>query len=358
MACRRRPAPRGSARSPRPVLRLRRQAHRVDAERAHVRQRIDEVQHAIRLRLDAVEHEEGLALARGERQPVRVIEAAEPAVVLRQIVVARGEAARRERERQPPVGEHLGGHARRLLREDRGQRRTRHLERRHPAIGPQRREERERRGVVDVEVRSGDERRTVGDHVHRAHVVRLEQEAPVGHEPAQRLEVRLRLHQHLRREHDFLAGVGEPRGRVEPVGGPILVPARADGLAQVDAIDGRCGDRLVERVERGPSASSMSTGPSVSLHGGVPIATADGRHRAWSGGPPTGSRARPSTRRGPRSATARAVHASIAARQTRVTAATYAGLRWRPSILTAAMPMRTSSGSSSSVLSEVGSSIA
>ena len=249
------------------AFRLRGQAHRVDAELAHVRQCVGEVEHAVRLRLDSVQHEKRLAFARGEREPVRVVEAEEPAIVLRQVVMPRGEAASGECERQPSVREYLGGEACRLLREDRRKRRARHLERRHPAVRPQRREECERLRVVDVEVRAGDERRMAGDRVHGAHVVRLKQEAPVGNEPAQRPQVRLRLHQHLRGEDDFLPGIGKPRGRVEPIGGPIFVPARADRLAQINAVDGRGGDRIVERVELG-LRPVVENGSQRQLHGG------------------------------------------------------------------------------------------
>ena len=102
----------------------------------------DEALHAGRLRLHAVQHEEVLLVLRVEGQAVGVLDAAELAVVLREVVVARREAARRHRERQPPVGEDLGLDAGRGIGHDGRDAFARELHRRHPARRAQLRQQR------------------------------------------------------------------------------------------------------------------------------------------------------------------------------------------------------------------------
>ena len=93
--------------------------------------------HAGRLRLHAVQHEEVLAVLRVEREPVGMVDAAELAVVLGEVVVARGEAAGRDRERQAPVGEDLRLDAGGPLGHHGGDPLARELHGRHPARRPQ-----------------------------------------------------------------------------------------------------------------------------------------------------------------------------------------------------------------------------
>ena len=64
------------------------------AERPQRRRFANQAVDTGRLRLDAVDHEEGGAFSRGEQQAVRMIEAAELAIVLGEVVVARGKTAR------------------------------------------------------------------------------------------------------------------------------------------------------------------------------------------------------------------------------------------------------------------------
>jgi len=91
--------------------RLRADAHHVDAGFAHRVEFADQVVDAGGLGLGAVQRKEGLAFAGVQGEAVGVVHAAELAVVLGQVVVAGGEAARRECQRQAAVGKYLGLHA-------------------------------------------------------------------------------------------------------------------------------------------------------------------------------------------------------------------------------------------------------
>ena len=93
---------------------------------------------------------------------------------------------------------------------------------------------------------AGDERHFARQQMHRAHVVGLDHEAAVGGDPAQRFQVGLGFDQRLRRQHDFLAGGGEPLREFEPVGKAQLVAPRANDFAEVDDVDRRRRGRVVE----------------------------------------------------------------------------------------------------------------
>src|SRR3569833_3428066 len=74
------------------VARLRRQAQAGDAELAEGGQFVDQRIDPGRQRQKTKERKEGLTLSGGQRQPVGMVKAAELAVVLGKVVVARGEA--------------------------------------------------------------------------------------------------------------------------------------------------------------------------------------------------------------------------------------------------------------------------
>src|SRR3989337_1730980 len=97
------------------VFRLRADAQHVDAELRQFVELVDQIASARGLRLDAVESEKRLALAGQKRHAVGMVYAAKLATVLGQVVAARGEAARRKRERQAPIAEYFGRHRRRLV---------------------------------------------------------------------------------------------------------------------------------------------------------------------------------------------------------------------------------------------------
>ncbi len=108
--------------------------------------------------LDAVDGQEVLAFAGLQGQALGVVEALELAVVLVQAVVAGGEAAGREGQRQFAERENLGFDAGRpgLCAGCSTRVRVR-FERRYPALEAVAGEGGQRFLVVDVEVRAGDE---------------------------------------------------------------------------------------------------------------------------------------------------------------------------------------------------------
>jgi hypothetical protein len=167
-----------------------------------------------------------------------MVEALELAVVLVQAVVPRREAARREGQRQLAEGEDLGFHAGRTRPVQGLDHAAGDFQRRQPAPGALRGEEGQRVLVVDVEVRPGDDAQAlVLRHLDRTEVVGLDQAAGIGHQPAHGLEVAFRFEQGLGGEHDFLAGFAQVLRQADPVRGAQLLAARADRLAQVDAVD-------------------------------------------------------------------------------------------------------------------------
>src|SRR5690606_22545857 len=85
------------------------------------------------LRLYAVQREKRLVLARVESDAVRVAAADELTVVLRSTMRPRGEAARREGEGQPTIGEHLDLEPGRPRRCERRHQIERQLDGRRPA---------------------------------------------------------------------------------------------------------------------------------------------------------------------------------------------------------------------------------
>jgi hypothetical protein len=94
-------------------------------------------------------------------------------------------------------------------------------------------------------VRPGDEGQAlVLRHLYRAEVVGLDQPAGIAHQAAHGLEVAFGFEQGLGGEHHFLAGGAQVLRQADPVGGAQLLAARADRLAEVDAIDRRMLRRL------------------------------------------------------------------------------------------------------------------
>ena len=85
-------------------------------------------------------------------------------------------------------------------------------------------------------MRAGNERSAGGD-VDRPQIVGLELAAGFINQPPRRLEIGFRLEQCLRRNDDFLAGVGKITRQPDPVGDAQLLRARTDELANVNRID-------------------------------------------------------------------------------------------------------------------------
>ena len=121
--------------------------------------------------------------------------------------------------------------------------------------------------VVDVQVRTGDERATGGD-VHCAQIVGFDLAVGFVHQAAQRLQVAFRFEQRLRRDDDFLAGVGEFACQRDPVGHAQLLAARADDLADVDDVDGRVLRHLGVEIEHGLFRPEVEQGTQGKFHNG------------------------------------------------------------------------------------------
>ena len=249
------------------VQRLRTQAQHLHAHGLQRGQFLHQVAHMGRLRLDAVEREEGFAFARLQQQAIGVVDAAELAVVLGQIAVACREAARRKRQRHAAQRKHLGLQALRALLLQHLQLGLRHFQRRHPAHCAQIGHPVQRRLVVQVQVRAGDERQLAGHHLHRAHVVGFHQKLAVVDDAARHRSIAAGFHQHLRGQDGLLAGIAQHAGHVDPVGQAQLMPARADRFAQVDHVYRRLGHLLVE-LEHRCARPVVQQRPQGQLHAG------------------------------------------------------------------------------------------
>ena len=208
---------------------------------------VHEVVDLRRLRLRAVQDQELLGLARLQDQPVRVIHAAEAAVVLGQVAVPRGEASRRESQGHAPIGKHFGLQPGRPALLQRRQVVALHLQRDHPAGGAELGHPFQGGQVVQVQVRPGHEGRLAREPVHGTHVVGFDQVLAIGRDLVHAGHVAAGLQQHLGRQHHFLAGLAQPPGDLQPVGQAQLVAARADGLAEVDHIGRRRGAVVEDR---------------------------------------------------------------------------------------------------------------
>ncbi len=89
-------------------------------------------------------------------------------------------------------------------------------------------------------MRPGDKAQTfIAGHLDRAQIVGLDHAAGFADQAAQGLEVAFRFEQGLGGEHHFLARLAQILGQADPVGGAQLLAARADRLAEVNAVDGR-----------------------------------------------------------------------------------------------------------------------
>lgn len=97
------------------LRRLGTDAHTVNAERKQVRHLRQQIVGLRGHRLDAVDRQERLRLARAQRQSVGMLQTLELTVVFVEAVVAGGEAAGRESERQLAEDEDLAWHASRAL---------------------------------------------------------------------------------------------------------------------------------------------------------------------------------------------------------------------------------------------------
>ncbi|MPN21660.1 hypothetical protein SDC9_169040 [bioreactor metagenome] len=215
-----------------------------------------------------------------------MVKAAELAVVLGQVVVARGEAARGIRQRQAAVGEDLGFHASRGAGQNRRQCSARHLHRRQPAFCAQPGQHIEGFRIVDVEGVPGDERRArFGQQAHRAPLVGFDAKAAVGDHAAQRLEIGFRFDQRLAGQHHVLAGSGKLLRQRQPVGQAQQVTTRAHALAQVHARN-RPGFRFLVEGEHVVARPVIEQGTQTQIHGSL-ISRDDGRHRACGSAPPT-----------------------------------------------------------------------
>ena len=178
------------------VLRLRAEADDVDTHGEQLRHFVQQVVALRRHGLDAVDAQEILALARFQRQAGRVIQTLELAVVLVQVVVAGGETAGREGERQFAEDEELGLDASRLAAMQGFDQRAGRFQRRYPAFQAEAGEGGEGRFVVDIQVRAGDEI-LAADQIHRAKIVGFELAAGFIDQSAQSLQVAFRFEQGL-----------------------------------------------------------------------------------------------------------------------------------------------------------------
>ena len=185
-------------------------------------------------------------LPRLEHQAVRVVQATETAIVFGQISVACRKASRRERQRHAAVRKHFGLHAFRHPLQDDGQVGALHLQRNDPPGSTQSGHPLQRRQVVDIEVRSGNKRYFPSQTLHCTHIVGFHQKIAVAGDLVHGANLRTRLQQYLRRQHDFLASNPQALGDVEPIGQAQFMAAGADCFAQIDHIYGGRANSVVK----------------------------------------------------------------------------------------------------------------
>ena len=127
------------------------------------------------LGLDAVERQEGEAVLGRDDQSIRVIAAAELAVVLAQIAVIGGETARGIGQRQPPEGEQLAFDPVRARLDQRGGGLAAQFDRQHPAFESAFGEKGQGALVVEIDRVPGDEGPAF-EKIERGEVAGLDQE--------------------------------------------------------------------------------------------------------------------------------------------------------------------------------------
>ncbi len=243
------------------VLGLGADAQQVHTQSPQLVQRRQEIVGLGRLGLDAVQREKVGVFAGVQRQAVGVIQTAQLAVVLGQIVVPCREAARRIGQRQPTEGEHFGLHARRALGLHGAQRIGGQFHRQHPASQPDPGEALQSVGVVEVDGRAGDERLAVHE-TDRAHVVGFHRVTTVGADAPQHAQLRTRLDQGEGRQHHFLAGGGKGVGDLQPVVQTQLPAFAAHRLAQIHHVHRPLRRLPIERQHliAGPEIQQRSQG--------------------------------------------------------------------------------------------------
>ena len=228
------------------MLRLGTDAHDIDAHFFHGSELWQQVVDTGRLGLRAVKHQKAFALAGAHHESVRMGNATELAVVFGQVAVPRGKAARRKRQWHASVSEYLrlqpGGPC--LLHQ--GQVRLTHFQWHDPAFDAQVGHPPQGGRVVNIEVRAGHKGGLAGHAMGRAHVIGFDHEIAIGRNLVQRGDIRPRLNQHLGRKNHFLACITQSLGEGQPVGQTQFTAARAHGFAQINDVDRRGRDGVVE----------------------------------------------------------------------------------------------------------------
>ena len=144
------------------LRRLRTDAGVTYAHRNHAGDLVDQVVNSRRLGLQAVHDQEGFVILGGNRETVRVFEAAKAAVILREIVIACGETASRYRQWQATIGKHFRLHLQLTVTQHLSQSRLTEFDRHDPAECTQLAVELQRHAAIDVEVRAGNKRDFAG----------------------------------------------------------------------------------------------------------------------------------------------------------------------------------------------------
>ena len=105
----------------------------------------------------------------------------------------------------------------------------------------------QRRHVVDVQVRPGNECNLAFQAMHRAHVVGFNRELPVGGDLAQHRHISAGLDEHLSAQNRLFAGIAQRSSNSQPVTEAHLMAARTDRFAEVDDVHRRLRHGRVER---------------------------------------------------------------------------------------------------------------
>ena len=229
---------------------------RADPQRRHAQlhQRlglIEQIQHRAGLGLHAVQGEKLAVFLGAHGQAIGMFNAAKSAVVLAQVKVPSGKAARRKRQRHPPPHHHLAGQAGRGFRQQGGQFVAIELQRGDKAAGAQAGQPAQGVAVVGVQMRAGH-KRPAATGADGAQVAGFHQPVVLSGQLVGELNRRARFHQRWRGQHHLLAGGAQLGGDVQPVGRAHHMAAQAHGFAQIHHVHRAGGHLAVKRLHGVP----------------------------------------------------------------------------------------------------------
>ena len=201
---------------------------------------------------------------------------------------ARGEAARRERQRQAAERDHfklghdlaLGLHRRAQFRDQR----MALFDAGYPAAQAIAHQQGKRMVVVDIERGTGDERHLAfAAQLHRREIIGFDHEAAFLDQPLERTQFRFGFDQRERGQHDLLAAGGQLLREIDPVARAQFAALAAHRFAEIKDVERPAHGLAIER-KRALAWPEVLQGAETEFHRVALNANVGGRGRAWSGG--------------------------------------------------------------------------